>query len=144
MKQNIDEENIQSIDNNNNDIQKELKNIVETILNKINLDKNLIESCSSLILKYLEKDDENGNSDENNLKEKEEILDLKSQLELTRSDSKTSFYEVMNNYIFDTNCNFNPNEKDNNLIDFGKISQISPISNGEIISLTFLELSRKK
>ena len=110
------------------DIQNELKEIIENILNKISFDKNLIDSCSSLILKFLEKeDDENENEDEEKKEKKEDILDINSQLEITRNDSDESFCDVINNYIIDKNeeadklISYNEN---NNLIDFGKISPI--------------------
>ena len=135
IKQNIDEEKDECIDNNINNsinIQKELKDIVDNIVNKLNFENNLIDSCSSLILKYLERDDDNENNenDENKIIEKEEILDINDQLDITRSDSNISFCDIMNNYIFDSADNLN--EKDNNLVNFGIIS---PIFNGENISL---------
>ena len=135
MKQNIEEETDECVENSNNfDIQKELKDIVDKIVNKIKFDSNLIESSSSLILQYLEKDDEeeNNEKDGNEIKEKENILDINNQLEITRSDSNLSFSEVLNNYIFEYNDNIYSNDTDNNLINFGKIS---PIYNGENISL---------
>ena len=135
MRQNIDEETDECVENNNNfDIQKELKDIVDRIVINIKFNSNIIESCISLILQYLEKDDEeeNNEKDENKIKEKENILDINNQLEVTRSDSDLSFSEVINNYIFDYNDNIYSNDNDNNCVNLGKIS---PINNEEIISL---------
>ena len=136
MKQIIEEENHKCLDNINNhyiDIQTELKEILDKIINKINCDKNLIDSCTSLILKSLEKDDDNENNEKEqneikNEKENEDILDISNHLEITKSDSNESFSDVINNYIFDKSFDNNVNE--NNCIDFGKIS---PISNEEDI-----------
>ena len=141
MKQILDEEKNQCIDNtndNNIDIQNKLKEILDNIINKINFDKNLIDSCSNIILNNLEKDDEENiekgdNEKENEIKEKEkdneEILNINNQLEITRSDSSISFCEIMNNYIFEKS--FDNNEKENSIINMGKISPISNISNGD-------------
>ena len=112
------------------DIQNELKENIEKIVNKISFNKNLIDSCSSLILKFIEmEDDENENEEEEKKEKKEEILsiNINSQLEITRSDSEESFYDVINNYIIDKNEVINDtifDNDDNNLVNFGKISPI--------------------
>ena len=136
MKQIIEEENNECLDNiniNYIDIQTELKEILDKIINKINCDKNLIDSCTSLILKNLEKDDddenENNEKEQNeikNEKENEDILDITNHLEITKSDSNLSFSDAINNYIFDKSFDNNVNE--NNCIDLGRIS---PIPNEE-------------
>ena len=116
------------------DIQNELKEILDKILNSIGLDKNLIESCSSIILNCLEKDDENENNDKEEINEnKDDILDINSQLEITRSDSDSSFCEVINNYISEQSFDILlPENEDKKLFNFGKIS---PVLHEEIISL---------
>ena len=117
---------------NFNDIQKELKAILENILNKINLDKNLIESCSSLILKYLEKDDDNNQSEEKEEKEKDNSVDINYQLDITRTESNSSFIDIINSYNFD--------KKEDDIEEINSIliylGEISPTLNEEIISLT--------
>ena len=117
---------------NINDIQKELKAILENILNKINLDKNLIESCSSLILKYLEKDDDNNQSEEKEEKEKDNSVDINYQLDITRTESNSSFIDIINSYNFD--------KKEDDIEEINSIliylGEISPTLNEEIISLT--------
>ena len=130
LKQTIDdEENNQCIE-----IQNELKEIVDNIINKINFDKNLIDSCSILILNNLEKDDEQNDEkvdkeNQNEIKEKENenILSINNQLEITRNDSNVSFCEAINNYIYEKS--FDNNEKENYLNNFWKISPIYNISN---------------
>ena len=138
IKQNSDEKNesVEKID-----IQTELKEILDQIVSNIKIDKNLIESCSSLILKNLQKDDDDDNNDEKEEKEinekKEDIYDINSQLEITRTDSEeSSFCEVVNDYIldksFENTITDNDDIKDINSINFGIIS---PILKEEIISL---------
>ena len=138
IKQNSDEENNKSV--GKIDIHIELKEILEQIINNINIDKNLIESCSVLMLKNLQKDDDNNiNQKENNeIKEKKaDIFDINSQLDITRTDSEeSSFCKVVNDYILDKNFdNIIPDNKDIKKFNFGKISPISPILKEEIISL---------
>ena len=110
------------------DIQNELKEIIENILNKISFDKNLIDSCSSLILKFLEKDDDENEKEDEEIKEKkEDILSINSQLEITRSESDESFCDVINNYIIDKNEDSDSiisSKENNNVIDLGIISPI--------------------
>ena len=117
---------------NINDIQKELKAILENILNKINFDKNLIESCSSLILKYLEKDDDNNQSEDKEEKEKDNSVDINYQLDITRTESNSSFIDIINSYNFD--------KKEDDIEEINSIliylGEISPSLNEEIISLT--------
>ena len=117
---------------NINDIQKELKTILENILNKINFNKNLIESCSSLILKYLEKDDDNNQSEEKEEKEKDNSVDINYQLDITRTESNSSFIDIINSYNFD--------KKEDDIEEINSIliylGEISPSLNEEIISLT--------
>ena len=146
MKQIIDEEEINQCNENgkvnNIDIQNELKEILDNIINNINFDKNLIDSCSSLILSNLEKDDEQNeekvdNEKENEIKEKEneDMLNINNQLEITRndSDSNVSFCEIMNNYIYEKS--FDNNEKENCLINMWKISPISNISKEDSLNI---------
>lgn len=136
LKQTIDdEENNQCIE-----IQNELKEIVDNIINKINFDKNLIDSCSILILNNLEKDDEQNDEkvdkeNQNEIKEKENenILSINNQLEITRNDSNVSFCEAINNYIYEKS--FDNNEKENYLNNFWKISPISNISNEDSLNV---------
>ena len=142
MKQNSQEESNVSVEKI--DIEKELKEILDQIVNNINIDKNLIESCSFLMLKNLQKDDDDNNTDGNNEKEeneikekKEDIYDINSQLDVTRTDSEeSSFCEVVNDYILDKSFENiiidNDDIKDINIINFGKIS---PIIKEKIISL---------
>ena len=136
LKQNADEENNESVEKI--DIQTELKEILNQILNNINLDKNLIESCSSLILKSLQKDEDDNNNNEKNVEEinekKENIFDINSQLDITRTDSEeSSFCEVVNDYILDKSLNnIISGDEDINKFNFG---QISPILKEDIISL---------
>ena len=126
INQNLEEESNES--NEITDIQNELKENIEKILNMINFDKNLVDSCSSLILKFLEKeDDENEKEDEEKKEKKEDILDINSQLEITRNDSDESFCDVINNYIIDKNEDSDSiisSKENNNLIDLGIISPI--------------------
>lgn len=84
-------------------IQNYLKEILDEIIKNINLDKNLIESCSSLILLFIEKDSEDNEENEKNenFKEKDINLDINYQLEMSRSDSNLSnlsFIDAINNY----------------------------------------------
>lgn len=123
----IDEEENNELDKNTHiDIQTELKVIIDNIINNINLDKNLIDSCSTLILKNLEKDEqENIENIENEIKEKQDFLDINNQLEITRTESNDSFFEAMNNYIFDKSFDNNQSKENENIfINFGKISPI--------------------
>ena len=102
INQDIDQEKGKSeYSGNTIDIQKELKEILEKILNNINFDKNLVESCSSLILQYLEKDDDNEKKEENEEKEKDYGLDINYQLDITRTESNSSFIDIINSYNFD-------------------------------------------
>ena len=102
INQDIEQENGKSeCIENTTDIQKELKEILEKILNNLNFDKNLVESCSSLILKYLEKDDDNEKNEENEKKEKDNSLDINYQLDITRTESNSSFIDIINSFNFD-------------------------------------------
>ena len=102
INQDIDQENGKSeCIENTTGILKELKDILEKILNNINFDKNLVESCSSLILQYLEKDDDNEKKEENEEKEKDIGLDINYQLDITRTESNSSFIDIINSYNFD-------------------------------------------
>ena len=132
INQDIEEENNEYV--NNLSIQNELRDILDKFVNNLKIDKNLIEDCSSFILNNLEKDDENNDKEENEMKEKKEnILDFSSQLDLTRTDSDESFCEVINNYFVDKNFDSNIiSDDDNNLINFWKMS---PILHKELISL---------
>ena len=134
INQNMEEESNECVENL--EIKNEVKKIIEKIINNISFDKNLIDSCSSLILKFLEKEDDENEKEEEEIKEKkEDILSINSQLEITRSDSDESFCNVINNYIIDKNKAFNDiifDNDDNNLANFGKIS---PILIGEKILL---------
>ena len=145
----IDEEIKEYIIKNNINIQNELKLFLENIVNNDYFNKNLIESCKSLILKKLEKDEENNEDDEDSgKKEKDDSLDINYQLEITRNDSNLSFLEVINNYNSDkdyedcSSKNININNNNNkSIIDFG---EVSPINNGEIISLVEEEENNEK
>lgn len=122
-------------DNENIDVQKDLKEILDGIINDINIDKDIIEKCSSLILKNLENDD-NDNNEENDIKKKEknDNLDINNQLGMTRISSRESFFEIINNYKFNKNedeKNHLKNDQNNSFI-FG---MLSPISLGDTISL---------
>ena len=102
INQDIDQENGKSeCIENTTDIVKELKEILEKILNNLNFDKNLVESCSSLILKYLEIDDDNEKNEENEKKEKDNSLDINYQLDITRTESNSSFIDIINSFNFD-------------------------------------------
>ena len=102
INQDIEQENGKSeCIENTTDIRKELKEILEKILNNINFDKNLIESCSSLILKNLEIDDDNEKNEENEKKEKDNSLDINYQLDITRTESNSSFIDIINSFDFD-------------------------------------------
>jgi hypothetical protein len=118
---------------NNINLQQELKKILENIVNNIDFVKNLIDSCKSLILKKLEKEEDINDDEKDNQKqekEKEDNYDINYQLEITRSDSILSFSEAINNYNFEKS--YNNNIINNQLIEFG---ECSPIINEEIISL---------
>ena len=132
IKQNNDEENNECVEKI--DIQAELKEILDQIVNNINLDKNLIESCSSLILKNLQKDDDDNNEKEfEEIKEKKEnIFDINSQLDITKTDSEeSSFCEVVNDYILDKSFD-NLIQDNEEITNFG---QLSPILKEDIIVL---------
>ena len=132
INQDIDQENGKSeCIENTTDIVKELKEILEKILNNINFDKNLVESCSSLILKYLEKDDDNEKNEENEEKEKDNSLDINYQLDITRTESSSSFIDIINSF------NFDKKEEDIQEINIilKYLGENSSISNEEIISL---------
>lgn len=141
INQDIDEDNKENVESIN--IQNELKEIFDKIVNNLNFNKDLIESCKSLILNSLKNNKENEEKEEeNNIKEKEDNLSINRQLEMTRCDSCDSnsfFFEAINNYNFDKefgdispNTNINNNSDNNESVDFGKVSSIY---NGEIISL---------
>ena len=135
------------------DIQKELKEILEKIVNNLNFDKNLIDSCSSLILKYLEKDDDNEQNEENEEKEKDNSLDINYQLDTTRTESNSSFIDFINSYNFDKKEDdiYQNSYNEINSI-FKYLGEISPILNQEVISLkeeinddsNFLEFKKNK
>ena len=142
----IDEEIKEYIINNNINIQNELKLFLENIVNNVYFNKNLIESCKSLILKKLEKDEENNEDEEDSdKKEKDDYLDINYQLEMTRNDSNLSFLEVINNFNSDKDyeelSSKNIYNLNNKSIDFG---EVSPINNGEIISLVEEEENNEK
>jgi hypothetical protein len=123
------------------DIQKDLKEILDKIINDINIDKEIFEECSALILKNLENDDDDNNEEDKIKKEKKEEkekndnLHINYQLGVTRINSSESFLEVINNHNFGKieKDNFLKNEKNNNKILTFEI--ISPISLGDNISL---------
>lgn len=135
------------------DIQKELKEILEKIVNNLNFDKNLIDSCSSLILKYLEKDDDNEQNEENEEKEKDNSLDINYQLDTTRTELNSSFIDFINSYNFDKKEDdiYQNSYNEINSI-FKYLGEISPILNQEVISLkeeinddsNFLEFKKNK
>lgn len=135
------------------DIQKELKEILEKIVNNLNFDKNLIDSCSSLILKYLEKDDDNEQNEENEEKEKDNSIDINYQLDITRTESNSSFIDFINSYNFDKKeDDIYPNSYNEINSIFNYLGEISPILNQEVISLkeeinddsNFLEYKKNK
>lgn len=141
INQDLDEDSKQDVENIN--IQIELKENFDKIINNLNFNKDLIESCKSLILNNLKNNKENEEKEEENIiKEKEDNLDINQQLEMTRCDSCDSnsfFFEAINNYNFDkefedisSNNNTNNDSGNNKSVNFGKVS---PIYNGEIISL---------
>ena len=123
---------------NNINLQQELKKILGNIVNNIDFVKNLIDSCKSLILKKLEKEEDINDDEKDNQKqekEKEDNYNINYQLEITRSDSILSFSEAINNYNFEKDLediSYNNNIINNQLIEFG---EYSPIINEEIISL---------
>ena len=91
----------------NDDIKNDLKENFDKIINDINIGKNIIEECSSLILKCIENDEDINEKEVDEIqkkeKEKEDNLDINYQLEITRSDSNDSndsFFDVINNFIF--------------------------------------------
>jgi len=136
--QDIDEEKL-GCEQNTENIQKDLKEILDEIVSNINIDKNLIDSCSSSIKKNLEKDDDNEEKEieqVENEKEEENSFDINYQLEITRSDSNLSFVDAIQSYNSE-NSDINLNEDGNKdkLISKYSFGRISPISNGEIISL---------
>ena len=134
--QDIDEEKL-GCEQNTENIQKDLKEILDEIVSNIN--KNLIDSCTSLIKKYLEKDDDNEEKEVEHLEnenEKENSFDINCQLEVTRSDSNLSFVEVIQTFDSENNeINSNEDGNKSNLLSQYSLGRISPISNGEIISL---------
>ena len=136
--QDIDEEKL-GCEQNTENIQKDLKEILDEIVSNINIDKNLIDSCTSLIKKYLEKDDDNEEKEVEHLEnenEKENSFDINCQLEVTRSDSNLSFVEVIQTFDSENNeINSNEDGNKSNLLSQYSLGRISPISNGEIISL---------
>lgn len=112
-----------------------LKDILDDIINNINLDKNLIESCSSSILLFLEKDSDDNEENENS-KEKEKNIDINYQLELTRSDSNISnlsnlsFIDVINSYNDDKKLE-DSDDTNSNTVKYN-FEKMSPIIQGEI------------
>lgn len=121
-------------------IRKELKKHLDEIIDYINFDKNLLESCSSLISKNLEKEEDEDKNDIEEQKENESSLDINYLLEITRSDSNLSFFDTYYNFNIDDFCSFNnsinnnddeSDEGNNKFINFGKIS---PISKGELLT----------
>ena len=124
----------------NDDIKNDLKENLDKIINDINIGKNIIEECSSLILKCIENDEDINEKEVDEIqkkeKEKEDNLDINYQLEITRSDSNDSndsFFDVINNFIFAKNDDdISLKNEQNNSFNFGTIS---PIYSGEIISL---------
>ena len=146
----IDEEIKEYINKNNINIQNELKQILDNIVNNIDFNKNLLESCKSLILQKLEKDEGNNEDEEDNLKnERDNNYDINYQLEITRNDSNVSFIEAFNKYNFDKdfeeislkNKSNNINNSNNKSFDFG---EVSPIVSGEMISLVEEEENNEK
>ena len=138
ISQDIDEEKL-GCEKNTENIQKELREILDEIVSNINIDKSLIDSCSSSIKKNLEKDDDNEEKEieqVENEKEEENSFDINYQLEITRSDSNLSFVDAIQSYNSE-NSDINLNEDGNKdkLISKYSFGRISPISNGEIISL---------
>lgn len=122
----------------NDDIQNDLNENLDKTIKDINIEKNIIEECSSLILKYLRNNEDINVKEEDEIqkKEKEDSLDINYQLEKTRSesnDSNDSFFEVINNFNFGKNDDdISLKNKQNNSFNFGIIS---PIYSGEIVSL---------
>ena len=71
-----------------------------------------------------------------NENEKENSFDINCQLEVTRSDSNLSFVEVIQTFDSENNeINSNEDGNKSNLLSQYSLGRISPISNGEIISL---------
>ena len=123
-------------------IQNYLKDILDEIIKNINLDKILIESCSSLILNFLEKDSEDNEENENF---KENNLDINYQLEVSRSDSNLSnlsFIDAINNYnddkklvdLISEQSNNDGDDTNDNTIKYN-FEKMSPIMKNEIISI---------
>ena len=120
-----------------------LKDILDEITKNINIDKNLIESCSSSILLFLEKDSED-NEENENFKEKENNLDINYQLEVSRSDSNLSnlsFIDAINSYNDDkklvdliSETSINNDDTNNNTVKFN-FEKMSPIIKREIITI---------
>ena len=127
-------------------IQNYLKDILDEIIKNINLDKNLIESCSSLILLFIEKDSEDNEENEKNenFKEKDINLDINYQLEMSRSDSNLSnlsFIDVINNYNDDkqlddliSESSINDDDTNNTAVKYN-FEKMSPINKSEIITI---------
>ena len=144
-----DEEIKEYINKNNINIQNELKKILDNIVNNIDFNKNLLESCKFLILQKLEKDEGNNEDEEENIKnERDNNYDINYQLEITRNDSNASFIEAFNKYNFDKDFEeISPKNNSNNInsnnksFDFG---EVSPIVNGEMISLVEEEENNEK
>ena len=75
INQDLDEDSKQDVENIN--IQIELKENFDKIINNLNFNKDLIESCKSLILNNLKNNKENEEKEEENIiKEKEDNLDI--------------------------------------------------------------------
>ena len=127
----------------NLEIQNYLKDILDEIIKNINIDKNLIISCSSSILLFLEKDSED-NEENESFKEKENNLDINYQLEMSRSDSNVSnlsFIDTINNYNDDKTLvdliseqSINDHDTKNNTVKYN-FEKMSPIIKREIIAI---------
>ena len=125
----------------NFEIQNYLKDILDEIIKNINIDNNLIKSCSSSILLFLEKDDEDNEENENY---KENSLDINYQLEISRSDSNMSnlsFIDAINNYNDDQTLvdlisepSINVHDTNNNTVNYN-FEKMSPIIKREIITI---------
>ena len=128
INQNKEKEQNECIVNNIDiEIKHELKKFLDQTISNLNLDKILIDSCISLILERLFKNDEENSEKE----EKQIILDINSQLEISNIESNDSFYETVNTYIIDKSFeDVNSKNGDTNLI-----IKLSPISFEENISL---------
>ena len=103
INQNKEKEQNECIVNNIDiEIKHELKKFLDQTISNLNLDKILIDSCISLILESLVKNDEENSEKE----EKQIILDINSQLEISNIESNDSFYETVNTYILDKSLRY--------------------------------------